>query len=503
MVDDTRPDLGLLPAATVAGIRCGLEKEGLRVTADGRFAMTPHPQALGAPLFNPYVTLDFSRSQPELVTGVHDSPEAAHAELRTICAFVAEALGEELLWPASMPGDLPTHQKIPLAEFGRTNAARLKRVYRRGLGVRYSRRMQTICGLHYNMSAPGLTTDDYLTMVRNFRQVAWLPMYLFGASPAAGSRFVRHREHHLRRLGPDTVYLPEATSLRMGPLGYQSSAQSSIGARFNSLDAYLDSLEAATRKPYPPYEVLRVFDEDGRRQQLSSSVLQLEDEFYGPIRPKRAARAGERSIQALRRGGIEYVEVRCLDLNPFVPTGIDTTTMRFINLLLLWALATPSSCDSAADAAEVGDNLYRVADMGRRPRLWLERNGERVPLVDWAGAVLAGVRRVAEHVVAVTGDTAYLDAVAEQEAKLADPGSLPSARVLDALCRDHGGSYVEFGLAQARACRESLIGPDAPAVDTTALRRAACESLAALTAAEACDEPPFEEFLAAHLAATR
>src|SRR4051812_21150799 len=325
---DSRPmsyqqRLNALPRTVLAGLQRGIEKESLRVGRDGRLALTPHPEQLGSALTHPFITTDFCESQLELITGVHDSVEACIREITEIHQAVYRAMGDELLWVASMPCNLPGDAAIPIGRYGSSNVGRAKSVYRTGLGHRYGRRMQTISGIHYNFSLPTrLTNDDYFGLIRNFRRQSWLLLYLFGASPAVCSTFVEGRQHQLQPLGDGTLHLPHATSLRMGRLGYQSEAQSSLAVSYNSLHTYAASLQEALTKSYPAYEAIGIRDGDEYRQ-LSTTMLQIENEFYGTIRPKRPIRSGERALHALRERGVEYVEVRLMDLDPFVAVGIN------------------------------------------------------------------------------------------------------------------------------------------------------------------------------------
>src|SRR5690606_19112896 len=162
----------------------GIEKESLRTDASGHLALTPHPGALGSALTNPHITTDFSESQPELVTGVHTSVESSLAELTRIRQFVNRHLGDERLWVSSMPGLLPDEAGIPIGQYGSSNVGRAKTVYRTGLAHRYGKRMQTISGIHYNWSMPGLSNEQYFALIRNFRRHSFLLLLLFGASPA-------------------------------------------------------------------------------------------------------------------------------------------------------------------------------------------------------------------------------------------------------------------------------------------------------------------------------
>ena len=300
--------LAALTPQRLRGIGRGIEKESLRAQPDGWLALTPHPAALGSPLTHPHITTDFSESQLELVTGVHGDVGACLAELGRIHQVVLHELaaaGDEVMWASSMPCGLPPDETIPLGFYGTSNVARAKSVYRMGLGHRYGRRMQTISGIHYNWSLPGVGSEAYFGLIRNFRRHAFLLLLLFGASPAVCSNFVEGRRHELQPLGEHTMHLPWATSLRMGRLGYQSDAQASLAVSYNSLESYADSLEEALTQPYPAYEAIGIQNPGGDYNQLATTLLQIENEFYGTIRPKRVIRPGERPLHALRERGVE------------------------------------------------------------------------------------------------------------------------------------------------------------------------------------------------------
>ena len=396
--------LRALAPAQLAGIRRGIEKESLRVRPDGTLAATPHPAGLGSALTHPHITTDFSESQLELITGVHTGVEACLEELTQIHQFVYREIGDELLWCASMPCKLPADGAIPIGRYGSSNVGRAKSVYRTGLVHRYGARMQTISGIHYNFSMPNgqwpklLGYSDintaYFALIRNFRRHAWLLFYLFGASPAVCASFVDGQAHGLRELVPGTLYLPHATSLRMGRLGYQSDAQSSLAVSYNSLDSYAASLQDALTRPYPAYEAIGIREGDDYRQ-LATSLLQIENEFYGKIRPKRRIRPGERPLHALRERGVEYVEVRLMDLDPFCPIGITSATIRLLDVFLLHCLLCDSPEDTPQEIAAIGRNQERVAARGREPGLRLERGGQEVDLSEWGAQVLAECQPIA------------------------------------------------------------------------------------------------------------
>ena len=464
---------------------------------DGALAQTPHPAGLGSALTHPHVTTDFSESQLELITGVHAGVEACVEELTQIHQVVYRNIDDEVLWCASMPCGLPADDAIPIARFGSSNVGRAKSVYRTGLAHRYGRRMQAISGIHYNFSMPGISNDAYFALIRNFRRHSWLLLYLFGASPAVCASFVEGRAHELRELKPGTLYMPHATSLRMGRLGYQSKAQARLAVSYNSLESYGASLQDALTRPYPPYEAIGIREGDDYRQ-LATSLLQIENEFYGTIRPKRVLRSGERPLHALRERGVEYVEVRMMDLDPFCPIGIAAGTMRFLDVFLLHCLFCDSPPDAPQELDAMARNILRASARGREPGVRLIRGSQEVALFEWGGQVLAECEPIAAALdaahYATTAGTDYSDALAAAVAALDDPASTPSARVLEAMQQNHDGSYLRFVLAQSLQHRIALQSLTLRAEVAQRFARLAEVSLAEQRQIEAADTVPFETF---------
>ena len=498
--------LNTITADRLAGMLRGVEKESLRTLPDGKLALTPHPQELGSPLTHPNITTDFSESQLELVTGVHGSAEACLDELTRIHQEVYRVLarhGEEMLWVASMPCGLPTDETIPLGRYGNSNVGRAKSVYRMGLGHRYGRRMQMISGIHYNWSLPGLDNAGYFGLIRNFRRNAFLLLYLFGASPAVCSSFLDGRQHALELLAGKTMYRPHATSLRMGRLGYQSDAQASLAVSYNSLEGYAASLHEALSVPYPPYEAIGLQNLGGDYNQLDTSLLQIENEFYGTIRPKRVIAAGERPLHALRERGVQYVEVRLMDLNPFLDVGIDADTMRFLDLFLLHALLSDSPPDTPDEIEALKHNQHLTAERGREPGLRLQRGGAEVLLVDWAAEVLTELAPIARHLDALNGGSAYSGALAMAQARMEHPATLPSAQVLQGIAAMEGQSFVGFARERSRAAREALVALPYPVAEQARFAALAAESTEAQKAIEAADAMPFEQYRAYYVSPDR
>ena len=487
--------LDTLSPQRLKGMRRGIEKESLRATTEGGLAMTPHPQALGAALTHPHITTDYSEAQLELITGVHPTAESCLEELLQIHQFTYRALGDEMLWVSSMPCKLPADENIPIGRYGSSNVGRAKSVYRMGLAHRYGRRMQTISGIHYNWSLPEVSSEQYFALIRNFRRHAFLLLYLFGASPAVCSGFVAGRQHELQPLGQGTLYMPHGTSLRMGRLGYQSEAQASLAVSYNGLEGYAASLQEALTRPYPAYEAVGIVNPGGEYNQLATSLLQIENEFYGTIRPKRVIRLGERPLHALRERGVEYVEVRLLDLNPFVPIGITAQTLRFLDIFLLHCLLSDSPPDTPHEIAALGRNQHKTAAYGRQPGLLLERGSER-GRADRTGArnCWTPSGRSPRRWTARTRPPITCDALRGAQALLRQPDLLPSARVLAVMEKDFDNSFRAFGCAQSQQTRAKLLSLPFSAAQQAKFEALSQQSVQDQKAIEAADTLPFEAY---------
>jgi len=488
--------LAALASEQLPGMRRGLEKESLRVQRNGALAITPHPSSLGSALTHPHITTDFSESQLELITGVHASVDACLDELTEVHQFTARSLraaSDELMWASSMPCGLPPDETIPIGRYGSSNVGRAKSVYRVGLGHRYGRRMQTISGIHYNWSLPGVDSEGYFDLIRNFRRQAFLLLTLFGASPAVCSSFVAGREHQLQPLGTSgSLHMPYGTSLRMGRLGYQSEAQATLAVSYNGLEGYAASLHDALARPWPAYESIGVRNLGGDYNQLSTSLLQIENEFYGTIRPKRVIYPGERPLHALRERGVEYIEVRLLDLNPFEPIGIGAQALRFIDVFLLHCLLSDSPPDTPEEIRDLAHNQQLTASRGREPGLCLRRQGHEVPLMQWGLEIIDQLAPFAQALDAAHGGDAHAQAVAQARAALQAPDTLPSAQVLQAVRSGYADCFTAFVREQSLHAQAHLLALPWSAKQQARYEAMALKSLEDQRAIEAADTMPFE-----------
>lgn len=507
-----RQDLDLLNA-----LRRGIEKEGLRVDAQGRLSQTPHPQALGSALTNPRITTDYSEALLELITGTHNSVESLLQELEETHRYVARNLGDELMWNQSMPPILPPEEEIPIGWYGTSNSGMLKHVYRRGLAYRYGKRMQCIAGVHYNFSVPdrlwdligieGISlehqrTKGYLALIRNFTRYSWLLMYLFGASPAVSRAFLGDMPHSLKEFDSNTLYLPWATSLRMSDLGYQNKAQSELQLCYNDLETFLQRMHAAVTTSWPSYERLGTH-RNGEWIQLNTNVLQIENEYYSSIRPKRGTNRGERPATALSERGVEYVEVRCLDIDPWSPVGIRAETCRFLDAFLLFCAAEESPFFPGNGHCAISqENFSRVVREGRKPGLILQYGEKEISLRDWGEQLIDRIRPYATLLDEAAGHKRHAAALDLQQQKIRNTELTPSARALH-LMREQDTDLHTYMLQLSKELHETLVhGP----MDPELQERYAAEAAASLEEQrqlEASDTETFEEYVASFHAALK
>ena len=495
----------------------GLEKEGLRVSREGGLSQQSHPRALGSALTNPYITTDYSEALLELITPPL-RPRQALDFLRHTHRFVHRHLGDELLWAASMPCVMAGDSRIPVARYGDSNAGRMKTVYRLGLGHRYGRTMQVIAGVHFNYSFSGAFWERfqanegesgslrdfidarYFGLLRNLQRIGWLIPYLFGASPAVCKSFLQGKPSTLQDFDEHTGYEPHATSLRMGDIGYQNNKESETGikADYDSLETYTESLIQAVTTPCPEYQRIGV-KVDGEYRQLNANILQIENEYYSTVRPKQTPRPGEMPIMALKRRGVQYVELRSLDVNAFHPLGIDEDQLHFLEALMLYGLFQDSPAIGADERREIDANEMIVAHRGREPGLALQRRGRELPLKAWALEVCDDLQALCAVLDRDEDGDPYQDSLARQRAAIEDPALTPSASML-ADMRRHRESFFAFARRMSRQHRRYFL--DLPR-DATAEARLAAEAAASRQrqqAIEDADDRDFDTYLADYFA---
>ena len=502
-------DLSLL----TDGRGIGLEKESLRVTPEFTLSPNPHPKSLGSALTHPHITTDYSETLLEIVTPAMPSTEKAQAFLENTHTFVCSKIGDEALWNNSMPCIIKGKTTIPIAHYGTSNIGQMKKIYRRGLACRYGPDMQAIAGVHFNYSFGNALMDwlrdwrapetritqfrsqAYMGLVRNIMRISWIIPYLFGASPAVCKSFVGFASK-LRHFDSGTLYGRHATSLRMGDIGYQNNQGAKMGfaASYNSLQQYISSLKQAIMTPCHKYEKLGVKN-NGVFQQLNSCVLQLDNEYYATIRPKCVPKKGEMSITALHRRGVEYVELRSLDVDPFEPCGIGEAQLDFLELFMTYCLLTDDSpfLDEAA-AVEIRENEVRVAHRGRDPNLFLYSQGRKKPLRVWGNEICQQMLPVSELLSKAHGNTRFSQALRTQMETFQVPERMPSARILDQM-RTSGESFAVFSGSKTIESSDHFANRSLDPECHSHFCKLAAESLQAQADIESQDVLPLDEYI--------
>ncbi len=506
-------DNGALPL--LKRIRRGIEKESLRVQPDGLLAQSPHPTELGSALTHPNITTDYSEALLEFITPVFDDIAGSLNCLDELHRFVYSQLkNEEIIWVSSMPCILKGDMNIPVAQYGSSNVAKMKTIYRIGLGHRYGRLMQSIAGIHYNFSLPdelwpilqsirqvdgdtqAFKTKSYFGLIRNFRRYFWLLIYLFGSAPAVCHTFLDGRKHSLEKMGKGTLYAPYGTSLRMGNLGYQSDAQAKLVVCYNDLATYTQTLKRAIHEPHADYEKIGV-KVNGEYRQLNSSLLQIENEFYSAIRPKRVTQAGETPLRALANRGVEYIEARCVDVNPRHPLGIDEEQIRFIDLFLIFCLLQDSPLTNAAEYCAILANQQSIVFSGRDPQLRLNCNENKLSVKDWGSQIIDQLQPIAALFDRIHNSATYSATLNRQQAKLTDSNLTPSAQLLEEISQSNE-SYFRMAMQYAQQHQEYFASRPLSADILNRHKNAAAASIEKQLDIEQSDRQSFEEYLAAY-----
>ena len=483
------------------------------MNAGGSIATTPHPESLGKALTHPQVTTDYSEAQLELITRPHTTIPSVLAELDELHRWVYSNLEDELLWVTSMPCVLHGEQSIPIADYGPSNAGMMKTVYRRGLGYRYGRTMQVISGVHFNFSLPELfwqtyqliegddadpanfRTVGYMAMVRNLQRCGWLVPYLYGASPAVCESFLNEEPTTLEYFGNHTYYEPFATSLRLGDIGYQNSKEGNAGVKvcYDSLDSFIASLEKAVQTPCPIYQAIGV-KVDGEYRQLNTHQLQIENEYYSSVRAKAVIEGMQKPVRALQQKGIEYIELRSVDVNAFEPLGVSGDQLCFLEAMAVCSLLHPSPPISADESRMIDENLGLVAHCGRDPQLKLSTPKGGVKLRDWACQYLDDMEQICHWLDESHETNAYTHSWQRQQNKISNPALIPSTRMIDTMAKNKE-SFFDFAIRKSRKVANHFTHRPL-AKDALAQRKQqVITSREVAQQIENAEEPSFDQFL--------
>ena len=461
----------------------GIEKESLRVTKSGTLSQNTHSKLLGSALAHPQITTDFSEALLEFITPPLTDADDTIQILEDAHCYTQQNISDELLWTSSMPCQLNGDSSIPVGMYGSSNIGKMKHIYRVGLGHRYGKLMQTVAGIHYNfsvsddmmdifrkaeksdLSLKDFKTKNYFSLIRNFRRHYWLLLYLFGASPAVCRSFAKNRKHNLIEFAGDehSLYLPYATSLRMSNLGYQSKNQENLIISYNSLDGYIKTLRSQLTEPFADYEVIGLKDSYKNYKQLNSNILQIENEFYSPIRPKRSSKTGQAPLRALSEEGVEYIEVRCIDLNPFLPLGIDRDQIDFMDLFLLTCLLSESLPSDQGEHTRILNNQKTMVNEGRSPDLMLHDTDGPRSFENWSKSIFQEMYVLADILDKKIQTKRYNGVLKKFEVLIERPSLTPSGKILDTMKKSQKTFFqlaMDLSLKSNEYLRRQEFGPD-------------------------------------------
>ena len=502
--------------STLTGIGRGIERETLRVLPTGELSSKPHNYALGSALTHPQITTDYAENLLEFITPVSHSPEQVIAQLQDIQKFSLSKIDNELLWPMSMPCFVGDDDKIPLAQYGQSNIGKMKTVYRQGLKNRYGSMMQIIAGIHFNFS---FSTDfwrsvqqisenkdhlndfisaRYFAILRNYKRYCWLIPYLYGSSPLICPSFLQNKSPELpfKKTKSGYLYLEYATSLRMSDLGYTSSSQSALSICYDNLEHYVAGVKTAISLPSEEFSKIGIKVDD-KYQQLNSNVLQIENELYAPIRPKRVAKSGEKPSDALKQRGVEYIEVRALDVSPFCDTGISVDQVYFLDVFLTYCALSPNEELTSTNQKVYQKNMNEVVLRGRDPALILNDQNVSILLSEWGEEIFTELSTVAQLLDTAYKTKNYTAAVSRELLKIKDPSLTPSAKLL-AIANESDGNFTEFTLSLAQKYRQTSLTRDYQFYTEQQFIKTASQSHIDQQAIEAADTLSFDDFLTEH-----
>lgn len=374
----------LLTREDLLGGHFGIEREGLRCEISGKLALTPHPEVFGEKLRNPYITTDFSESQLELITPAMDTLEQTYDFLSELYDIAVMEIGDEYIWPQSMPCIIPEDKKIPIARFCKCPPGVDAESYRQKLMLKYGGKKQLVSGIHYNFSfkesliqklhtayAPQLDTKSfknslYLKVTRNYLRYRWLIIYLLGSTSTMHETYVEACGKQLKKISSDSFSSDGALSYRNGDCGYQN--KTAIFPNYDSVGEHIASLERF----------------------IKEGTIESHKELYSQIRLK--AKDNGNLLESLQKDGICYLEYRSIDINPFDRAGISLNDLYFMQLFNLYLLFKEES-DYTLWQEEALENQKAIATHGQK-ELQLKKDGNLVLKEDWGMEMLQEMRKL-------------------------------------------------------------------------------------------------------------
>lgn len=363
----------------------GIEREGLRVDKNGILSSEDHPEVFGEKLRNPYITTDFSESQLELITPVLKSNKELYSFLSNLYNIVSQEIGDEYIWSQSMPCIIPNDEDINIAKYYSCSDGKEARAYREKLSEKYGKKKQLICGIHYNFSFNEnmikslydnynnnldykLFRDSiYLKVTRNYIRYHWLIVYLLGATSVLHKSYTGECCGKNNEINKD-VYLNEgAISYRNSECcGYKNIVQ--LFPNYSSAEAYVESI----------------------KDFISDNLIESHKELYSSIRLK--AKDNINLLDSLLKDGINYLEYRSIDINPFDKGGISLDDLDFLQLFNIFLLLKEEE-EYINWQEEAYENEKNIAAFGEED-IELVKNGKIINKEEWAIEILNEIKNI-------------------------------------------------------------------------------------------------------------
>ena len=357
----------------------GIEWESLRAKGDGELSLTPHPEIFGDKFTNPLITTDFSESQIEIITPTFNTIDEAFDTFSILADLVNSSLpDDEYLWFQSIPCILPYWDQIPIAQY--TEEGKSSQKYREDLAKRYGVEKQMISGVHFNFSFSDnflkklyeiedygfnfkeFKNQVYLRITRNYMRHCWLIIYLTGCSIGSHKTFSNDCIHLMDAMDDyGSYYSTKGPSFRNASCGYKN-----------------------LKELYPSYNTVEEFTRDVRTF-IDNGDLSEAKELYTQIRLK--PKNPQDMLNSLEKDGIEYIEIRTLDINPFYQCGLVRHDMKFLHLFLIYSLIKDES-DYADWQKEAKINEENTAESAYVESMRLIKDGEEITLKEWASEII-------------------------------------------------------------------------------------------------------------------
>ena len=478
----------------------GIEREALRILENGEVAKTDHPKALGSKLTNRNITVDFAETLLEITVPPENSITQSLESLTNLTSFANKNLpNNEYFLNTSMPLSLERN-KVKIANFGQSNLGNIRNVYREGLSIRYSKIMQMIAGVHYNFSfderliktftskANCSRNEIYFSVINNYFMFMWLLPYLFGSSPICAKTSTDNKPSYLRTLD-DEFYVGEySTSLRMSEVGYKN--QNNLLVSYKSIDQYLKDLKKLINTPSPLFTSLGMYNKRHIMQQLNHNILQNDNEYYCDIKPKRNMdEIPNNTISNLLKYGVQYLEIRTLDANPFSPTGIEKDSCYFLEAILMTCLFLPIKKYSEKEIIIHRKNLQKVVKVGRKPKINLMNKAfKKESLISYGNKLLDLIEFHAVNM----GDK-YHKAVKKQRLKIKDVDHTTSAQVMNAINGKEG--YKDWIIKKSKKIKRIMCAHEISEVSLDKINNEVKISLEKFKEIEKRDKCNFQSYL--------